>query len=137
MPIIGGDGQPFIELNPTTPIGMVRLLITDVNPAAPIFDDVQIQAFLAAENGIAKLAAASLLDVMSRSEVLISKKITTQDLSTDGPAVAKELRESAKQLRAEVAAGDDGEPDPGVGTPVLPVWSFPCPNPRFDDSRYF
>lgn len=137
MPIGAGDGQAVIELNPATPIGMVRLLITDVNPEEPIFTDVQISAFLTAERSIVKLAAASLLDVMARSETLISKKITTQDLSTDGPAVAKELRESAAQLRAEVAAGDVGVDPDEPSLAVLPVWSFPCPDRRFDDSRYF
>ena len=45
-------------------------------------------------------AAADALEVIAVSEVLVSKKIRTQDLSTDGPAVAAELRKQAAGLRA-------------------------------------
>jgi hypothetical protein len=98
VPIPAGGG---IQVDPTTDIGMVRLLITDVDSDNPLFTDGEITAFLALENGVVKLAAASALETIARSEVLISKKITTQDLSTDGPAVAAELRAQAKALREQ------------------------------------
>ena len=44
--------------------------------------------------------AARALRTIAASEVLLAKKITTQDLSTDGPAVAAELRKQAAGLRA-------------------------------------
>lgn len=92
-----------ITVDPTTPIGQVRLLVTDVAEPA-LFDDTQIEAFLTMEGNVIKRAAAAALETVARSEALISKKITTLNLSTDGPAVAKELRESARQLRDQAAA---------------------------------
>lgn len=101
-----------ITVDTTTDIGKVRLLITDTNTAAPLFEDDQIEAFLAMQGGNVKRAAASGLETIARSEALISKKIRTSDgLSTDGPAVAKELRESAAALRAEADADDDDGAD--------------------------
>ncbi|MFG1659077.1 hypothetical protein ACGFIY_21345 [Micromonospora chersina] len=98
---------PPITLDPTTQVGQLRLLITDVDEASPLFTDAQLSAFLAMEGSV-KLAAATALETIARSEVLISKKIRTSDgLSTDGPAVAKELRESAKELREQAAAESD------------------------------
>lgn len=89
-----------ITVDPTDDIGMIRLLITDLDEIAPLFEDAQLDALLTMEGGV-KRAAAAALETIARSETLISKKITTQDLSTDGPAVAKELRESAKALREQ------------------------------------
>lgn len=88
-------------VDPTTDIGMVRVLATDVDVAAPLFTDAQIEAFLTLEGSV-KAAAALALETIAVSEVLISKKIKTLDLSTDGPAVAKELRERAAALRKQV-----------------------------------
>jgi len=45
------------------------------------------------------------------SKALVSKNITTQDLQTDVPAVAKELRALAAQMRKNADEVDeDGEP---------------------------
>jgi hypothetical protein len=115
-----------IEVNPSEPVGMVRLLITDINDADPLFTDDQIEAFLATEAANVKLAAATALEVIARSEALISKKITTQDLSTDGPAVAAELRASAKALRDQVAKAEQDDDDDAHGA-LLPMWAFPVP----------
>lgn len=120
-------GLPPIQRDPTTPVGMVRLLITDVNDQDPLLEDDQLAALLAAESGDVKLAAASALEVIARSELLVAKKITTQDLSTDGPAVASELRAQAESLRKQVAGAGGG------GQALLPVWSFPPPVPWGDD----
>lgn len=86
--------------NVATDRGKVRLLITDVQAASPIFQDEEIDAFLALTTSV-RLAAASALECIAASEVLILKKIVNLDLETDGPAVAKELRELAKQLRSQ------------------------------------
>lgn len=83
-------------------LGLVRLLITDTGPAADqLFTDEQINAFLAMHDENVNLAAAKALLVIAASEVLVSKKIRTQDLSTDGPAVSAELRNLAASLRYE------------------------------------
>lgn len=91
----------------TTDRGQVRLLAADTDEAALLLTDEQIDAFLSIETGI-KRAAALALETIAVSEALISKKITTQDLSTDGPAVARELRARAKSLRDQAAVDDEG-----------------------------
>lgn len=89
-----------------TPAGQVRLLISDHDPDNRILEDSQIQGLLALSGENVHRAAARALRMIAASEVLISKKITTQDLSTDGPAVAAELRAQAKDLEAEADAAD-------------------------------
>lgn len=103
-----------------TPVGQVRLLIGDES-ATPIFSDEQITGFLAI-NPIMKRAAADALDAIASSEALLSKKITTQDRATDGPAVAAELRKHAIQLRAQADADDDTEDSYFDITPFQPYW---------------
>lgn len=119
MPIPAGGGS----YDPTNPVGMVRLLITDISETDPLFTDADLMAVLAAEGDNVKLAAATALEVIARSELLIAKKISTQDLSTDGPAVAAELRAQAKSLRDQVSAGQGGDST----NQRLPLWSFPPP----------
>lgn len=116
------DG-PISAIDYTTDAGRVRLLATDINEDDPLFTNAQVEAFLALAGGNVKRAAARALDTIAVSEVLVSKKIRTQDLSTDGPAVAKALREQAKALRDEADSDDDTDsgfffdvvPGPGCG----------------------
>lgn len=71
--------------------------------------DSTIQAFLdlqlsdddsdTADGDTYRLAAAMALDAIASSQVLILKKIEILDTKTDGPAVAKALREHAQTLR--------------------------------------
>ena len=82
-------------------IEWVRLLIDDPETGG-VFDLSEIRLFLATA-GHPLLAAADALDVLATSEVRLSKKITTQDLTTDGPAVAAELRKQAEALRDRYA----------------------------------
>ena len=94
-----------------TAIGQVRLLIPDTeqleNPADPtadaqyIFDDHQIQAFLALYSSSVKRAAAQAKLVLATSETLISKVIRTDDLQTDGAKLGAELRAQAKELQEQ------------------------------------
>ncbi|MEU8158040.1 hypothetical protein AB0B94_30675 [Micromonospora sp. NPDC048986] len=106
-------GAPPITLDPTADIGMIRLLITDTNEIEPLFEDPQIDAFLSIEGGIKKAAALGL-ETVAVSEVLISKKLRTSDgLTTDGPAVAAELRARAKALRDQAATELDEGADFG------------------------
>lgn len=95
----------------TTPIGQVRLLIADL-AEPPLMDDAMLEGYLGMHDyvpgdigsierpGIWR-AAADALDAIATSEALTSKKIRTQDLSTDGPAVAAELRKQAATLRGK------------------------------------
>lgn len=109
--------------NPETETGYVRLLISDINEP-PIFDDVEIGSFLAMERGPKRAAARALL-VIAANEVLLAKKISTQDLSTDGPAVAESLRKLAAQLRAD-ADVDDTLADGAWGFDIVPGFADPA-----------
>jgi len=97
---------PPITTDPTTPVGQVRLLSTDLSDTAPLLTDGQIGAFLTIEQGNVRLAAAQALDTIASSEVLVSKVIKTQDLATDGAKVAAELRARAQALRDQAADRD-------------------------------
>ena len=87
------------ELVDPDDIAYVRLLIGDA-ATEPILSDFELDALVCRAGGILLYAAADALDAIAASEALVSKKITTQDLSTDGPAVAAELRKQAAGLRA-------------------------------------
>ena len=101
-----------ITVDPTTSIGMVRLLSTDLDEVSPLFTDAQIAAFLTLEANNVRLAAAQALDTIASSEALVSKKIRTQDLQTDGPAVAEELRARATALRKQADTIDPATGEP-------------------------
>lgn len=98
-------------LDPTSPVGQLRLLTSDSQlrtdpndpsaPAAYYYPDVMLEGFLAMNDGWLKLAAADVLMAFATNEALVSKKIRTEDLQTDGPAVAAELRRGADSYRAE------------------------------------
>lgn len=105
-------GADPITLDTAEPVGMVRLLITDVDEAFPLFTDAQLTALLSAEGDVVKRAAALALETVATSETLIGKKITTQDLSTDGPAVATALMKRAEALRkqADEETGETADP---------------------------
>lgn len=100
----------------TAPGGQVRLIIADIDESNLLLTSAQISGYLALEGGNVKLAAAAALDAIASSEALVSKKITSQGMSTDGPAVAGALRAQATSLRQQVA---DGLGDDGVGFSVV------------------
>jgi hypothetical protein len=81
--------------------GKVRLIITDTDSTNPIFQDAEIEAWLGLMGGSILLAAAQALDTIASSEALIMKKIRLLDVTTDGPAVAKALRDHAQKLREQ------------------------------------
>jgi hypothetical protein len=83
----------------TTPTGQVRLHTADLDEANPVVSDEIIEGYLTMHGGDVLLAAADVLDAVATTELLLAKKIRTQDLSTDGPAVAAELRKKAAELR--------------------------------------
>lgn len=89
-------------------VALVRLLIADEDaPPNQLFGDAKLQSFLQLEGSNIKLAAAQALETIATSEVLVSKVIKTQDLSTDGAKVAAQLSAQAKALREQVATEKD------------------------------
>lgn len=116
----------------TEAAGQVRLLIADTDEANQLLGDNEIAGYLArygteptgpvSPRGPISRAAADALDTIASSEALVSKKIRTGDgLSTDGPAVAAELRKHAAQLRARAREEDDED---GVTGGYLDVLEF-------------
>jgi hypothetical protein len=83
------------------PVGQVRLLIPDNDGDNHLLADADITALLALEGADVRRATAAALELIASSEAMVSKKIRTQDLSTDGPAVAKSLLERAALLRGQ------------------------------------
>lgn len=100
----------------TTPVGQVRLLIADLADP-PTLDDNMLEGYLSMHGYIASdadsinrqgiwRASADALDAIATSEVLTSKVIRTQDLSTDGAKVADSLRKQATALRSKADQAD-------------------------------
>lgn len=119
----------------TSSVGKVRLLIADLSEP-PMIQDAVLEGYLglyaaaAPECGVWR-AAADALDAMATSELLTSKKIRTQDLSTDGPAVAAELRRKAAELRLRA---DEADAAAGSFFEVIPFgW---CPGNEGVEARY-
>ncbi len=84
----------------------VRLLITDVQLADPLFQDEELDDLLLFEGGDIRMAAAQALDIIASDEVLVDKVRTIGNYRTDGAKVADSLRARAESLRNQ-AAGED------------------------------
>jgi hypothetical protein len=111
-----------VAIDYTTSVGQVRLLISDVasSPADWLLTDEQVNGYLSMNGGAVKLAAADALDAIASSETLVSKAIRTQDLATNGPAVAQALRAHAATLRDQAGQADaDGMFDVIYPEPTL------------------
>ena len=115
--------MPDAAFDPATDIGKVRLLLNDVDTASYVFTDAEVQAFLDLEGGSVKLAAAQAIDTNADNEVLASKVLRTQDLTTDGAKLARALHARADALRAQADADDQGDGWVGiVDTVTRPRW---------------
>lgn len=101
----------------SAPKDLVRLLIPDrvVTPEEVIFSDEEIVAFLDFNGDVVRLATADALETIASDEALVQKVIHLGDLTTNGPAVSKELRERAASLRKQYA--ESGEVAAG-GSPI-------------------
>jgi hypothetical protein len=91
------------DLNNSNPqiaaISDVRLLIKDKESIQ--FDDDDIKAFLRLSGGVGQpgvnlKAAAMAMVTIASDDARLQKRIKTLALETDGPSLAKELRENAK-----------------------------------------
>lgn len=97
----------------TTDTGKIRLLIMDNQASGYLFEDDELSTLLEMEGGNVRRGAALALETMASNEAYVLKRITLLDLTTDGPAVAKELRARAEALRA-LADRDDQAEDGGA-----------------------
>jgi hypothetical protein len=94
--------------DPGTDPGKVRLLLNDIS-SPWVFQDVEIEAFLAMEGNVVKRAAALAIATNATNEVLASKVLRTQDLQTDGAKVADVMLKAAASLRAQAQADADAD----------------------------
>lgn len=108
-----------MDTNPpdfSSPLGMVRSLIQDVNqfdydssgvPRYRLSDD-EISVFVSiAGEGRLFAASAHALRSMAANEINIGKWIRTEDLATDGAKVGDALRLLARELDGRQKAEDD------------------------------
>lgn len=93
----------------TTDVGRVRLLIPDRVAGDILFEDEELEAFLALESGNVRRAAALALETVAADQALTLKVIKTLDLTTDGAKVAEALLKRAEKLREQAAASEDAE----------------------------
>jgi hypothetical protein len=91
--------------DPTTAVGQVRLLISDIDPANLVFSDAELTAFLTLNAAAVRLAAAQALETIAGNELLVTKVMRTQDLQVDASKVSAELRALAVSLRSQHEAG--------------------------------
>lgn len=89
----------------STNTGLVRAIVPDSNSTAYVFEDAEIDAFLALEGGSVRRAAALALETIASNETLVLKVVKLLDIQTDGAKVADALLKRAAQLRKQ--ADDD------------------------------
>lgn len=85
--------------------GQIRLLIMDTNPAAYVFEDAELSAFLSLEGASVRKGAALALETLASNEAFVLKVIQLLDLKTDGAKTADALMKRAAALRKQ--ADDD------------------------------
>ena len=98
-------------------IGRVRVLLGDTDPINVannvgeylFFSDAELEAILGMYSDSPQFAAARCLDTIAGSQALLLKSWSSDDLTVNGDRIAKELRELAKQLRAEAVQAEGSE----------------------------
>lgn len=98
-----------VTYDPTTDLGTVRLLISDVDETSAIFTDAEITRFLTLEGDDTYRAAAAALLTVAGNETLRLKYIRSKGLELDGPAVGRELRQQARELREQASERDGAD----------------------------
>lgn len=92
--------------NVTTDVGKVRLLVPDRVADEPIFEDEEIEAFLALEDDDVRRAAALALETIASDQAYTLKVIRSLDTQTDGAKVSDALLKRAAQLRSQADKAD-------------------------------
>lgn len=90
----------------TTNVGKVRAIVPDSKVATYLFEDDEIEAFLALEGNSVKRGAALALETIASNEALVLKVIKTLDISTDGAKVSDALLKRAVGLREQTDKDD-------------------------------
>lgn len=93
-------------LDPTTPVGITRILAADFDlPLNATFQDETYTALLNLNNQSVRLAAAQAIDVMALNEAIVQKVIKILDLRTDGAHTAAAMVIQANELRRQEYEG--------------------------------
>jgi len=116
----------------TTNVGKVRVLPGDTDPTNVsggegeylYFSDTELEALLELHDDNVKLTAARCMETIAGSQALLLKSWSSDDLTVNGDRIAKELRELAKQLRAEALADESSDSFEVIPFPVtdLETW---------------
>lgn len=69
-----------------------------------ILSDASINTILSLEDNDVLSSAAQALESIAANQTLVLKKITLLNLQTDGPSMARELRQLAKRMRERASA---------------------------------
>lgn len=110
-------------------IGRVRVLLGDTDPTNVsggygeylFFSDAELESILGMYSDSPQLAAARCLDTIAGSKALMLGAWSSDDLTVRGDAIARELRELAKQLREEAVSAEASEAFEIVPYPALAV----------------
>jgi hypothetical protein len=91
----------------------------------PFHTDEELQMFYELEGESIKRAAAAALETIAANTAYIEKQVKLLDLSTNGPAIAKELVSRAKLLR------DQARDEETVGGPQFVILELQSPEDSF------
>ena len=110
----------------TSDLNDVRLIIADTDSTNPQFQDEQVNRFLAVSGSNVLRASAMALNVIASNESLVQKQISLLGLSTNGPAVARDLRAHAVWLMDQAAFYEAAEAGGAfdVAEQVVDVFTF-------------
>jgi hypothetical protein len=99
--------------DPTTPLGLCRLLAKDTDSENPVFEDEELDALLTLEEGDVRYAAATALEGRATEQALILRitEILTPGLKVDGVSGARAVMAYAASLRLQSDRAVEGSFD--------------------------
>jgi len=103
--------------DPTTSRGRVRLLVPDVTAAAYVYEDAEIDAFLAMNDGEVRLAAADAIETIAGNEAMVGKLMSVNGMSTNGASVCNSLVARARALRENAEYV-------GIASSAVDAWTY-------------
>jgi len=104
----------------STDLMLVRLNLGEDpdDPNTHVLSDMALTAWLDRFDNNTDLVTHRALITIAMSEALVAKKITSQHLTTDGPALSAELRALAETYKQAADEAGDGQYFAGYVSPV-------------------
>ena len=87
--------------DPTTPLGQTRMFCGDTNSAQQKFSDAELYALLAIYTD-PLLTASYAIEGLATNAAYIARMLEAEEYRRDDKAIAQEIRNQAKELRARV-----------------------------------